>query len=104
MKSLKVIWIIPVLILFLGVPAASAHPFLLETVPDQGQNAPVGVTQIISKYSEAVEIDFSELKVYDANGNQIDNRDTSYNNSETSLIVTTPPLEEGVYTITSKVL
>ena len=104
MKSLKVIWIIPVLILFLGVPAASAHPFLLETVPGQGQNAPVGVTQIISKYSEAVEIDFSELKVYDANGNQIDNRDTSYNNSEASLVVTTPPLEEGVYTITSKVL
>ena len=104
MKSLKKIWIIPVLIFFLGLPAASAHPFLLETVPGQGQNAPIGVTQIISKYSEAVEIDFSELKVYDANGNQIDNRDTSYNDSETSLIVTTPPLEEGVYTLTSKVL
>ena len=104
MKSLKLIWIIPVLILFLGLPTASAHPFLLETVPGQGQNAPIGVTQIISKYSEAVEIDFSELKVYDANGNQIDNRDTSYNNSEASLIVTTPPLEQGVYTITSKVL
>jgi len=104
LKSLKAIWIIPVLILFLGLPAASAHPFLLETVPGQGQNMQVGVTQIISTYSEAVEIDFSELKVYDANGNQIDNRDTSYNNSEASLIVTTPPLEEGVYTITSKVL
>ena len=104
MKSLKKIWIIPVLIFFLGLPAASAHPFLLETVPGQGQNAPIGVTQIISKYSEAVEIDFSELKVYDANGNQIDNRDTSYNDGETSLIVTTPPLEEGVYTLTSKVL
>ena len=104
MKSLKKIWIVPVLILFLGIPAASAHPFLLETVPGQGQNAPIGVTQIISKYSEAVEIDFSELKVYDVNGNQIDNRDTSYNDGETSLIVTTPPLEEGVYTLTSKVL
>ncbi|MEC9087339.1 MAG: CopD family protein, partial [Thermoproteota archaeon] len=101
---MKKIWIIPVLIFFLGLPAASAHPFLLETVPGQGQNSPIGVTQIISKYSEAVEIDFSELKVYDANGNQIDNRDTSYNDGETSLIVTTPPLEEGVYTLTSKVL
>jgi len=101
---LKKIWLIPILIFFLGLPTASAHPFLLETVPGQGQNAPIGVTQIISKYSEAVEIDFSELKVYDANGNQIDNRDTSYNNSEASLIVTTPPLEEGVYTLTSKVL
>ena len=89
---------------FLGFPLASAHPFLLDSVPGQGQNGPVGTTQIITNYSEAVEIGYSELKVFDANGNQIDNRDTSYNNGETSLIITTPPLEDGVYTVTSKVL
>ncbi len=94
----------PVLVFFLGFPLASAHPFLLDSEPGQGQNAPAGTTQIITNYSEAVEIGFSELRVYDANGNQIDNKDTAYNNGETSLIVTTPPLEDGVYTITSKVL
>ena len=98
------IWIIPVLVFFLGFPLASAHPFLLDSEPGQGQNAPAGTIQIITNYSEAVEIGFSELKVYDANGNQIDNRDTAYNYGETSLVVTTPPLEDGVYTITSKVL
>ena len=77
---------------------------MLDSEPGQGQNAPVGTIQIITNYSEAVEIGFSELKVYDANGNQIDNRDTAYNDGETSLIVTTQPLEDGVYTITSKVL
>ena len=92
------------LVFFLGFPLASAHPFLLDSEPGQGQNAPAGTTQIITNYSEAVEIGFSELRVYDANGNQIDNKDTAYNGSETSLIVTTPPLEDGVYTITSKVL
>jgi len=101
---LKKIWILPVLVFFLGFPLASAHPFLLDSEPGQGQNAPAGTMQIITNYSEAVEIGFSELKVYDANGNQIDNRDTTYNNGETSLIVTTQPLEDGVYTITSKVL
>ena len=94
----------PVLVFFLGFPLASAHPFLLDSEPGQGQNAPAGTTQIITNYSEAVEIGFSELRVYDANGNQIDNKDTAYNGGETSLIVTTPPLEDGVYTITSKVL
>ena len=98
------IWILPVLVFFLGFPLASAHPFLLDSEPGQGQNAPAGTIQIITNYSEAVEIGFSELKVYDANGNQIDNRDTAYNDGETSLIVTTQPLEDGVYTITSKVL
>ena len=92
------------LVFFLGFPLASAHPFLLDSEPGQGQNAPAGTTQIITNYSEAVEIGFSELKVYDANGNQVDNKDTAYNGGETSLIVTTPPLEDGVYTITSKVL
>ena len=92
------------LVFFLGFPLASAHPFLLDSEPGQGQNAPAGTTQIITNYSEAVEIGFSELKVYDANGNQVDNKATAYNGGETSLIVTTPPLEDGVYTITSKVL
>ena len=92
------------LVFFLGFPLASAHPFLLDSEPGQGQNAPAGTTQIITNYSEAIEIGFSELRVYDANGNQVDNKDTAYNGGETSLIVTTPPLEDGVYTITSKVL
>ena len=95
---------IPVLVFFLGFPLASAHPFLLESNPAQGQSVPAGTTQIFTFYSEAVEIDFSSLKIYDANGNQIDNQDTAYNNEESSLVVTTPPLEDGVYTIASKVL
>ena len=85
-------------------PLAHAHPFLIDSVPPQGGNVPGGTTKIITYYSEAVEIDFSELKIYDSNGNQIDNRDTSYHEGEESLSVTTPPLEDGVYTIASKVL
>ena len=50
------------LIFFLGFPLASAHPFLLDSEPGQGQNAPAGTIQIITNYSEAVEIGFSELK------------------------------------------
>jgi len=92
------------LILVIGVPSAYAHPFLLDSEPSQAVNAPIGTTQIITKYSEAVEIDFSELKVFDSNGNQIDNGDIAYYEGESSLVITTPPLEDGTYTVTSKVL
>jgi len=92
------------LILIIGVPSAYAHPFLLDSEPPQAGNAAIGITQIITKYSEAVEIDFSELKVFDSNGNQIDNGDTAYYEGENSLVITTSPLEDGVYTVTSKVL
>ena len=92
------------LILVIGIPSAYAHPFLLDSEPSQAANAPIGTTQIITKYSESVEIDFSELKVFDSDGNQVDNRDTAYYDGESSLVITTPPLEDGVYTVTSKVL
>ena len=68
--------LLPFLILIVGIPSAYAHPFLLDSEPGQAQNAPVGTTQIITFYSEAIEIDFSELKVFDSNGNKIDNMDT----------------------------
>jgi len=77
---------------------------LLDSEPSQAVNAPIGTTQIITKYSEAVEINFSELKVFDSNGNQIDNGDTAYYEGESSLVITTSPLEDGTYTVTSKVL
>jgi len=96
--------LLALLILVIGVPSAYAHPFLLDSEPSQAVNAPIGTTQIITKYSEAVEIDFSELKVFDSNGNQIDNGDTAYYEGESSLVITTPPLEDGTYTVTSKVL
>ena len=40
------------LILVIGIPSAYAHPFLLDSEPSQAVNAPIGTTQIITKYSE----------------------------------------------------
>ncbi len=88
----------------MSIPFAAAHPFTEETIPSLTSNSPTGVTKVIVFFSEPVELDFSILKVLDSNGNQIDNKDTSYYEGEDSLIVTTPPLEDGVYTVTTKVL
>jgi len=93
-----------ILISAVGIPYASAHPFTLETEPSSSLNAPIGVTQVSVVFSEPVELDFSSIKIYDSNGDQIDNKDSKYFKGETSLVVTTPPLQEGVYTGTTKVL
>ena len=87
-----------------AAPATHAHPFTLETWPGGGVNGEVGTTQVWVRYSEEVELRFSSLKVYDGAGNQIDSRNTAYHIGEASLAVSTPPLEEGVYTVASKVL
>ena len=89
---------------FISIPFASAHPFTEETIPNLTSNAPAGTTEVIVFFSEPVDINFSEIEVLDSNGDQIDNKDTSYYEGELSLIVTTPPLDDGVYTASTKVL
>src|SRR5210317_572814 len=89
---------------FISIPYVAAHPFTEETIPSLTSNAPAGTTEVIVFFSEPVDISFSELRVLDNNGNQVDNKDTNYYEGELSLIVTTPPLEDGVYTATTKVL
>ena len=101
---MKKILLVLLFVFLVGFPLAEGHPFTTETNPTQASNAPVGITQISVQYSEAVEIDFSLLRVFDSNGEQIDNKDTSYFEGGESLVVSTPPLEDGVYTVTSKVL
>jgi len=101
---MKKFLLILLFVLSIGIPLAEGHPFTTETNPPQGSNAPVGITQISVQFSEAIEIEFSALKVFDSNGDQIDNKDTAYYQEENSLVVTTPPLQDGSYTVTSKVL
>ncbi len=96
--------IVLLIISFISVPFAAAHPFTEETIPSLTSNSPVGTTKVIIFYSEPIDIDFSEIKVFDSNGDQIDNKDTKYYEGELSLVVTTPPLNEDVYTASAKVL
>ena len=101
---MKKILIILLVLSVSSIPFVSAHPFTNETIPNLSSNAPTGVSEVIVFFSEPVEIEFSSIKVLDNNGNQIDNKDTNYYEDEKSLIVTTEPLEDGVYTVTTKVL
>ena len=90
---------------FMSIPFASAHPFTEKTIPSLASNAPIGTTEVIVFFSEPVDINFSEIKVFDSNGDQIDNKNTEYyEEGELSLIVTTPSLDDGVYTASVKVL
>ena len=101
---MKKILIVLLVLSLTSIPFVSAHPFTDETIPNLSSNAPTGVSEVIVYFSEPVELNFSALKVLDNNGNQIDNKDTDYYEDEKSLIVTTSPLEDGVYTVTTKVL
>ena len=102
MRALPVLLVVVVMTAM--APVAHAHPFTEETWPNARNNGAVGITEVWVRYSEEVVLDFSSLKVYDGAGNHIDNRDTSYYLDERSLVVGTPPLDDGIYTVASKVL
>ena len=101
MKELAIIALILTMTL---VPSAAAHPFTEQTIPDSTVNAPAGISEVIVYFSEPIELDFSTVTVLDSNGDQIDHKDTAYYEDNKSLIVTTPPLDDGIYTVTTKVL
>lgn len=101
---MKKLLVIVFLLSIIVVPIASAHPFTEKSIPSLSANAPVGTTEVIVYFSEPVDINFSEVKVYDSNGNQIDKRDTDYFEDEQSLVVTTSPMEQGIFTVSTKVL
>ncbi|MDC4215216.1 MAG: CopD family protein [Candidatus Nitrosopumilus limneticus] len=101
---MKKILIILLVLSLTSIPFVSAHPFTEQTIPNLSSNAQTGTSEVIVFFSEPVELNFSTLKVLDNNGNQIDNKDTDYYQDEKSLIVTTSPLDNGVYTVTTKVL
>ena len=102
LKLLTIIFVVFVCIINVGF--AYGHPFVVNTEPVQSSNIAAGTNQIIIHYSEAVEVEYSTIKVLDKNGDQVDNKDTKYFQGEDSLIVTTESLDGGVYTVTSKVL
>ena len=56
------------LVCIVGFPLASGHPFTGETIPAKFSNVPAGTSEVIVFYSEAIEIDFSALKVFDSAG------------------------------------
>lgn len=101
---MKKILLITILIFVSAIPLAYAHPIIVDSNPTQSSNVSPSVDRVIIYFSEAVEIDYSSIKVLDSNGEQIDNKDTKYFESDSSLVVTTPPLNDGVYTVTTTVL
>jgi copper transport protein len=101
----KLLFLISIIIISsISIGSAYAHPFIVTTEPKQFSNISAGTTQVIIRYSETVEVEFSTIKVLDNTGNQVDNKDTRYFEGANSLIVTTKPLNDGVYTVTTKVL
>lgn len=85
------------------VAVAAAHEIeVVKSTPADREVLEESPTQVIIQFNYELNGDESTLKVFDANGNQVDNGDIGldlYDPDHATLVVSLPPLQDGVYTV-----
>jgi copper transport protein len=81
------------------------HAFLTSSNPVASQSLASPPGNIEAFFSEPVDIKYSQVKVLDPNGKEVDNKDIHHiDGDQSSLSVTLLPLGDGVYTVSTNVL
>ncbi|MBI2907099.1 MAG: copper resistance protein CopC/CopD [Chloroflexi bacterium] len=82
------------------VGTALAHADLARGGPAPGSALKLAPERVAVWFTDPVEIDFSGIRVLDARGGQVDNRDSArYQNDPAAVSVTLPGLPDGTYTV-----
>ena len=100
MKTISFRWGLMV-ILFLAIQSqAQAHAFLDHAEPKVGITVTNSPSVIKIWFTQDLEPAFSTIEVRDAQGNEVDKKDTHLNDKDkTLLIVSMPHLLDGTYTV-----
>jgi copper transport protein len=87
-------------------PVAWAHAQLLGTSPAAGSTVPVQPREVIFEFNQAVGGTLGAVRVYDAQGNEVDNLNVShpYGNERWMGVGLKPHLPDGTYTSTYRVI
>ena len=101
-----VIAVITSVIVIPNIPDSYAHASVERSNPSESQSLSTPPTKVDVNFSDPVDIRFSQIKVLDSNGKQIQENDLHYiNGNQKALSVSLPPnLKNGIYTIATKVL
>lgn len=102
MRNLTGIFLL-ILLLSSMAPAVSAHEaILIKSNPANGDILAESPAEVMAWFEEELVSAESTLKVFSAQGAQVDNRDGGVNLNDpdhASMIVTLPPLADGSYTV-----
>ncbi len=104
--------LLPALLLLLLLQAAFAgevfaHALLVESEPANGALLQQSPERVVATFSEELDSGLSSMRVFDAQGAQVDNGDGGVDLNDLdhlSMVVTLPPLPAGTYTVSWNVL
>ena len=104
--AIMVIVVVSSVILIPNIPNSYAHAFVTKSDPAPSQSLSSPPSKVDVYFSDPVDIRYSEVKVLDSDGKQIQGNDQHYiGGNQLSLSVSLPPnLKNGIYTISTKVL
>jgi len=96
----SIIFVIP------NIPNSYAHAVIEKSEPARAQSLSSPPTKVDVYLNDAIDIRYSQIKVLDSDGNEIQENDQHYiNNDQRTLSVSLPPgLKDGVYTVSTKML
>ncbi|MGH2683620.1 MAG: copper resistance protein CopC [Actinomycetota bacterium] len=93
------------LCLTLPAPSASAHALLRSSTPEDGAILEAVPERVVMVFTEPPDGKLSEVQVLDQSGNALDIGDPDFVSGEANTVaVSLPALEEGVYTVSWRVL
>ncbi|MBI1828538.1 MAG: copper resistance protein CopC [Thaumarchaeota archaeon] len=103
---LVVIIILSIVFVIPNIPNSYAHAFVTKSDPVPSQSLATQPSKVDVYFNDPIDIRYSQLKVLDSNGNEVQEKDQHYiNNDESTLSVSLPSgLKDGVHTVTTKVL
>jgi len=91
--------------LSLWTATAFAHAHLVRATPAEGDTVRDTPAEVVLKFNEKLEPAFSSAAVRDAAGKQVDKADAHVDKADhTTLRVSLPSLERGVYTVEWRVM
>lgn len=94
-----------ILLGFGAIHTSFGHAFVINSSPSQSESIAASPQKIDVFFSEPVDLRYSNLKVLDSNGKQVDKGDVGYlQNDESKLTVSIPLLKDGTYTVSTSVL
>ncbi|HTC73867.1 MAG TPA: copper resistance CopC family protein, partial [Solirubrobacteraceae bacterium] len=95
-----------VFVMLESAPAASAHAQLLGTSPASGSTVQTQPQEVIFEFNQNVGGTLGAVRVYDAQGNEVDNLDVSHpaGNEHWMGVGLKPHLPDGTYTGTYRVI
>jgi len=98
-----------IVIFFLILVAASArlkaHAFLKDADPGVGSTIQTSPSEVRIRFTENIEPAVSSIRVFDASGKEVDNRDLHLDRSDHALLhVSLPRLGAGIYKVVWRVV